>query len=77
MIEARNREIERTKPQAKMVQKAYQLILDEFTNKPDQATRTNIIKHLKPRFSGFHTNDIIFWVDRAIEKASKEMTIWV
>ena len=77
LIEARNREVERTKPQAKMVQKAYQLILDEFTSRPDLATRTNILKQLKPQFSGFHTNDIIFWVDRAIEKASQEITIWV
>ena len=77
LIEARNREIERIKPQAKMVQKAYQLILEEFTSKPDLATRKNIIKQLKPEFSGFHVNDIIYWIDRAIEKASQEMKIAV
>ena len=76
LIEARTREVERTKPQAKMVQKAYQLILEEFTDKPDLATRNNIIKHVKPQFPGFQTNDIIFWADKAIEKASQEITIW-
>ena len=75
LIKAREREVERTRPQAKMVQKAYQLILEEFIDKPDLSTRTNIIQYVKPYFSGFHVKDIIFWADRAIEKASQEMKI--
>ena len=76
IIEARKREVERTRPQAKMVQRAYQLILEEFIDKPDLSTRTNIIQYVKPHFTGFNINDIIFWIDRAIEKVSQEIMVW-
>jgi len=76
LVKAREREVERTQPQAQMVQKVYQLILEEYTDKPELCTRNNILKTVKPKFQGFHVNDIIFWVDRAIEKASQEITIW-
>ncbi len=76
LIAARTQEVERTKPQAKMVQRAYQFLLDEYTNR-DPPTRTQVISRLKPLFSGFATQDTIFWIDRAIETAHKNGTVKV
>jgi len=76
IIQARTQEVERTKPSAKMVQRAYQLILDEYMDR-EAPTRSQIIQRIKPRLSGFAVHDIIDWIDQAIELAHKNGTIKV
>lgn len=76
LINARQSEVERNKPKSIMVQKAYQLLLDEYSDK--EPTRQQVITRLKPKLSGYAILDIIGWIDSAIELAhkNKKIKIW-
>src|SRR4030042_3050669 len=76
ITQARDKEVERVKPRARMVQRIYQFMLDEYTNK-ESPTKRDIMQKVKPQFSGFAVMDIIAWVDQAIEIAQKNGTIKV
>lgn len=77
LIEARNREVERVKPQARMISKVYQMLLNEYTGR-EPVTRRDVITRLKPRFSGFAAQDVVTWVDGALELAqrNKILKVW-
>lgn len=77
LIAAREREITRVKPQVKMVQKVYQLILDEYEGR-DEVNRAQVIQRIKPAFNGFAIKDILTWVDDALElvERNKKLKVW-
>ena len=76
LIAARDKEVERVKPRARMVQRIYQFMLDEYAHREPPSKR-DIVQKVKPQFSGFAVQDIISWVDQAIEVAQKNGTIKV